>query len=175
MTDAELIENCLRGDNGAWEELITRYKRLIYSVARSVCTEPEDAADVFQYVCLEWYQILGHLRSVRTLPAWLITVTRRRALRVVREQRSAVELRDFEAMSDGFFDSRLAAIEQEHAIAIALERLPKRCGLLLNLLYIDPEKPSYADVARLLEMPLPSIGPTRARCLAKLRKLLDEK
>src|SRR5678815_299757 len=90
--DRDLIDACLRGEQDAWNELIARYQRLIYSVARKLCPQPEDAADVFQRVCLDLYQSLGSLRNDRTLPAWLITVTKRRAYAVLRETREIIPL-----------------------------------------------------------------------------------
>src|SRR5690349_20039769 len=76
-SDSEIVERCLAGDQDDWSELIDRYERLIYSVARSMAQSPEDTSDVFQQVCLELYQRLPQLRDVESLPAWLITVTRR--------------------------------------------------------------------------------------------------
>ena len=77
--DNDLIERCLSGDQNAWEELVRRYQRLIYSVARSFCIQQDDVSDVFQQVWMELYQHLSDLRNVEALPAWLVTVTRRRA------------------------------------------------------------------------------------------------
>ena len=165
----ELIERCLHGEQDAWAELIARYQRLIYSVARTFCLEPEDAADVFQYVCLEWYQHLGRLRDFQTLPAWLMTVTRRRAFAVLRIKRNSAPLdEEFEPA----IEVRIGLIDKEHGLERALDQLPERCRRLLNLLYFDPTEPTYARIAQELEMPEPSVGPTRARCLEKLKKLL---
>src|SRR5215475_5470025 len=92
--DSELIKSCLDGDQTAWSELIDRYQRLIYSVARKLSRSPEDAADVFQQVCLELYQRLADLRDVETLPAWLIIVTRRQAGAVLKSGKFLVPLKD---------------------------------------------------------------------------------
>jgi RNA polymerase sigma factor (sigma-70 family) len=167
--DIELIEQCLRGEQDAWAELINRYQRLIYSVARTVCPEPEDSADVFQYVCLEWYQHLGRLRDVRTLPAWLITVTRRRAFAVLRSRKASAPL---DEELEPFIDNQIRLIEKEYGLERAIEQLPDRCRRLLILLYFDPKEPTYVEIAQRMEMPVPSVGPTRARCLEKLKKLL---
>src|SRR5437762_5526976 len=77
--DRELIESCLAGDEMAWNDLIDKYHRLIYSVAHTLSQTSEDTADVFQQVCLELYQRLSELHDTEALPAWLITVTRRQA------------------------------------------------------------------------------------------------
>src|SRR5205814_10703682 len=89
-SDRELIASCLQGEQLAWTELIARYQRLIYSVARGLCPQPEDCADVFQRVCMELYQSLGRIRNDQTLPAWLITVTKRCSYGVLRGKRTTI-------------------------------------------------------------------------------------
>jgi len=167
--DSELIESCLHGDESAWSELIARYQRLIYSVARTLSRTPEDAADIFQQVCLELYQRLSVLRDPETLPAWLITVTRRRAAAVLQSAKHLVPLEG--GHSD--IEDRIVWIEIEHQVERAMLDLPERCRLLLDLLYLHPAPLSYAATADRLRMPVSSVGPTRARCLEKLRKLLS--
>ena len=76
--DNELIERCIQGNQAAWKELVTRYQRLVYSVAHLLCPSRDDVSDIFQQVWLDLYQQLADLRNVEALPAWLITVTRRR-------------------------------------------------------------------------------------------------
>jgi len=167
-SDSELIESCLSGDQNAWADLIQRYHRLIYSVARTLSRSPEDTADVFQQVCLELYQGLAELRDAATLPAWLITVTRRKAAGLWKS-RKIVSLTD----QHPDVENRIAWIENEHLVERAMLDLPERCRMLIDLLYLHPGQLSYVDVAERLGMPVSSIGPTRARCLARLRKLLS--
>src|SRR6266496_324683 len=88
--NGELIERCLKGDQDAWAELIDRYQRLIYSVAHTLSESPDDAADVFQQVCLELYQRLHQLRDAETLPAWLITVTRRQVAAMLKSRKTTL-------------------------------------------------------------------------------------
>jgi RNA polymerase sigma factor (sigma-70 family) len=168
--DRDLIDACLRGEQNAWSELIARYQRLIYSVARKLCPQPEDAADVFQRVCLDLYQSLKTLRNDRTLPAWLITVTKRRAYAVLRDSRENIPIEDYltEARPE------VEAVEKEFLLERAVGDLPERCQNLLRFLYFDPQEPSYEEVSQRLGMPVASIGPTRARCLEKLRKLIEK-
>ena len=167
-SDVELVELCLKGDQAAWVQLIARYQRLIYSVARTLCLDPDDIADVFQSTCLDLYKGLSELRDIQALPAWLITVTRRRAASVIRSKIPGV---DAENESLGVNDT-LKAIEREHSIELALDQMSTRCRELINLLYFNMNQPSYADIAEMLGIPVASIGPTRARCLEKLKKLL---
>jgi RNA polymerase sigma factor (sigma-70 family) len=168
-SDRDLIASCLRGEEQAWAELITRYQRLIYSVARGLCPQPEDCADVFQRVCLELYQSLKNLRNDQTLPAWLITVTKRCSYAVLRTKRTTVPIEDFEVGSD----QKILQIEKEFLVERAVGELPDRCRMLIDLLYFDVDEPSYEDISRRMGMPVASIGPTRARCLEKLKKILD--
>jgi RNA polymerase sigma factor (sigma-70 family) len=167
--DKDLIERCIRGDQAAWRDLVVRYERLVYSVALTFCSHADDASDVFQQVWMELYQQLADLHHVEALPAWLITVTRRQAYKLVNSRRGS------EPLDEDLPDTKqqLAHIEREHALERALGQLPDRCRNLINLLYFTADEPSYADIANKLGMPVASIGPTRARCLDKLRKLLS--
>ena len=169
-SDRELIDSCLRGEQNAWTELISRYQRLIYSVARKLCPQPEDCADVFQRVCLDLYQSLNQLRNDRTLPAWLITVTKRRAYAVLRGTREDISIEDYVAATNPHVD----AVEKEFLLERAVAELPERCENLIRLLYFDSAEPTYEAISQRLQMPVASIGPTRARCLEKLRKLLEQ-
>src|SRR5262252_2935102 len=95
--DHDLIQACLRQEQDGWKELIGRYQRLIYSVARSYCPKSEVTADIFQQVCLELYRSLHQLRDEQTLSAWLITVTRRRAYAFLGSQKPQVPIEKFDA------------------------------------------------------------------------------
>jgi RNA polymerase sigma factor (sigma-70 family) len=168
QVDNELIARCLNGDQGAWRDLVNKYQRLVYSVAHTFCPQSEDVSDIFQQVWMELYQQLSALRNVEALPAWLITVTRRKAHAVIRAKRGTEPLDvDLPDVSQD-----LALIENEHAIERALDQLSDRCRRLIDLLYFRVDEPSYVEIAKVMDMPVPSIGPTRARCLEKLRKLL---
>jgi RNA polymerase sigma factor (sigma-70 family) len=168
-SDRDLIESCLRGEQHAWTELISRYQRLIYSVARKLCPQPDDCSDVFQRVCLDLYQNLKQLRDDRTLPAWLITVTRRRSYAFIRVKRDDISIEDYLAESD----PQVETVEAEFLLERAVSELPERCESLIRLLYFDTTEPTYAEVSQRLGIPVASIGPTRARCLQKLRKMLE--
>jgi len=170
LNDNELVAECLNGNETAWAHLIKRYQRLIYSVARVICLDPDDTNDVFQCTCLDLYRGLGELRDIKALPAWLITVTRRRAYAVLKAKVPAEPADD-----DGcraVTEDLIRIVEYEHAIERALDQLPDRCRELIDLLYFNDSQPSYNEISQRTGIPLPSIGPTRARCLDKLRKLL---
>src|SRR6059036_890936 len=119
LSDRELIDACLRGEQHGWTRLIFKYERLIYSVARGLCPQPEDCADVFQLVCVALYQNLKKLRSDQTIPAWLITVTRRQAFTLIRAKRAPAPIDADDAISKGQID----IIEDEFELEMSLERL----------------------------------------------------
>ena len=166
--DNGLIERCLQADQEAWKELITRYQRLVYSVARAICAQTDDISDVFQQVWLDLYQHLGDLRHAEALPAWLTTVTRRRAYAANNARRGSEPLlQEIPDASDS-----VARIDREHMLERMIIQMSERCRKLISLLYFDTGEPSYAQIAKTMDMPEPSVGPTRARCLEKLKKLL---
>jgi len=166
--DNVLIERCIKGDQAAWKELVRRYQRLVYSIAHAASPHRDDISDIFQQVWFELYQHLEDLRNVGALPAWLMTVTRRCAYAFIRSRRGSEPLDD--QMPD--LSDSLSQIENEHTVERALDELPDRCRRLINLLYFDHTEPSYSQIAEIMNMPEASIGPTRARCLEKLRKLV---
>ena len=170
-TDRDLVVGCLSGEETAWTQLIERYQRLIYSVARAICSDPDDTNDVFQYTCLDLYRGLQELRDVKALPAWLITVTRRRAFSVRKAKASQDSPEG--SLQEVVSDDVIRSIEHEHAIERALEQLPLRCRILIDLLYFNANQPSYVEISQKIGIPVASIGPTRARCLDKLRKFLS--
>jgi RNA polymerase sigma factor (sigma-70 family) len=167
--DNDLVERCINGDQAAWKELLARYQRLVYSVAYGLCPPGEDVSDVFQQVWLDVYQSLPQLRNAAAFPAWLITVTKRRVYAVVRSGRAWEPIDDDEIPDVA---EHTTDIEREHTIERALDQLPERCRKLIKLLYLDSQEPSYAEIGDTMGMPVASIGPTRARCLEKLRKLI---
>ncbi len=167
--DAKLVNACLKGDQSAWAELIRSYRRLIYSVARVLCPDQGDAEEVFQQVCLELYQRLADLRDVASLPKWLIIVTRRQSITLLRGRKQTTSLDENRLPGK----SRIETIEHRHAIERALERLPDKCRRLLNYLYFSEDGVSYANIAQWMKIPVASVGPTRARCLEKLRAIMS--
>jgi RNA polymerase sigma factor (sigma-70 family) len=184
--DRQLIESCLAGEHSAWEALISRYRRLIYSIPLKSRLSPDDAADIFQSVCLRLYLKLSTLRDQDKISSWLITTAYRECWRVAaRNRREPPRVRsgdenESDPVADipataPLADEMREALERQQAVRQAVESLPERCSELLAMLFYEPEKWSYAEIARRMQMPVPSVGPTRARCLEKLKKLLQGK
>jgi RNA polymerase sigma factor (sigma-70 family) len=168
--DADLIQQCIRGDDGAWKQLVHRYERLIFSIALSICRDRETAADILQQVCLELYQRLDEVRNLSSLTAWVATVARRKSYTHLRSAPRTESLSD-----DSPFTAAdiFANIERQHVLEYALASLPDRHRRLMELLYMS-EGCSYEEISTRLGMPVSSIGPTRIRCLKKLRKLMSQ-
>jgi RNA polymerase sigma factor (sigma-70 family) len=170
--DTELVVRCIQGDQSAWEQLVTQYERLVYSIALAICRDDEVAADILQQVCLELYQRLDEVRNVDSLAAWVATVTRRKTYSYLRSKRPTEPFEEDEE-SNAVSPDFLANIERQHTLERALATLPPKSRRLIELLYFSAEEKSYEQIAAELGMPVASIGPTRVRCLEKLRKFLS--
>ncbi|MBZ5536652.1 MAG: sigma-70 family RNA polymerase sigma factor [Acidobacteriia bacterium] len=175
--DQELIRRCLNGEELAWECLVERYKRLIYSIPIKNGYQSSDAADIFQSVCLDLLESLGSLRDSTKLKTWLITVTVRKCIDLREKMsREAVTLSEGEAdrVVDGRLDiSRISLeVEQEQVIREAMKKLPLRCATLIQHLFFDEPRLSYSEIAKRFGVSSNSIGPARDRCLEKLKDIL---
>ncbi len=173
VSDAEVIEACLGGDESAWGELIGRYGRLVYSIPRRYRFADSDADDVFQSVFAILHQKMGTIRDRDRLAAWLIRTTHRECYRIGRRSESYADLDEMIADVGEPAQEQADRWERQHLVRQALRRLGGPCEELLSALFLSPE-PSYDDVARRLGIKVGSIGPTRARCFAKLEKILRE-
>ncbi len=169
-TDAELLARCRQRDADAWHELVTRYERLVYSVALRNGLSGEDAADVTQNTFITLIDSLDRIRDEDRLASWLMTVARRQAWRVRNLSRRTVPLEQVAEESE----DPLADWDTVTTLHDALSRLGGKCRELLLALYFDPEEPSYAEVAERLGRSIGGIGPMRGRCLEKLRGILTE-
>jgi RNA polymerase sigma factor (sigma-70 family) len=173
--DAALVRRCLDGDPAAWAAVMSKYKRLIYSIPIKYGAPPEDAADIFQAVCTALIAELPRLRRHEALRPWLIRVTRHKTLqwkmRARREsgwpQAESVAL-DL-ASGDGDGEQLLAQVQREQCVREAIADLPARCRELVRLLFYELPPLPYDQVARRLGLATGSIGFIRGRCLKKLR------
>jgi RNA polymerase sigma factor (sigma-70 family) len=176
---AARVEACLMraraGETGALAEVVRELSPLLWHVARDEGLTVEESADVVQTTWLELVRRLHDIRSPRALTAWLITATRREAWRVrERSRRQAPgEAAHLESAPDPGPGpgEQLLSDERDRALWRHFQRLPERCRRLLRIV-AHVARPDYAAVAEALGMPIGSIGPTRGRCLAKLRTML---
>ena len=179
----ELVRAAGRGDATSWDALVARYSGLIWSVARGYRLSQADTADVFQTTWLRLAEHLGQIKDPERVGSWLATTAGRECLRVARSGSRIIPASEAILVSlgqvDGYspeqaaLDSEQARLDADRARTLwrAFGELPERCRQLLRILIASPA-PSYAEVAAALSMPIGSIGPTRARCLQRLRKLL---
>jgi RNA polymerase sigma factor (sigma-70 family) len=177
VSTEELIRACLENDRDAWESFVRQYGRLVYGIAWRAGLSREEAADVFQTVFAAAYRNLDRLENPEKLPGWLAMIARREAWRAARVARAGAPLESIANPHDATYpppaDARLDREERLLLLHEAMERLDGRCRRLLTLLFFREPPPSYAEAATELGMPLGSLGPTRARCLEKLRSDLE--
>ncbi|MEV0329157.1 sigma-70 family RNA polymerase sigma factor [Micromonospora echinospora] len=174
-----LVAAATAGDESAWAELVRRYTPLVATVIRSHGLDRADSADVNQTVWLRLVEQLGRLRDSHALPAWLVTTTRRECHRLLRLGRRTQPFDPYDDSVDGHVgvfllvdsaapDEDLLRAERRQALRDAFAQLSPRCRELLALLAGDPPS-SYREIGERLGMPVGSVGPTQARCLARLR------
>jgi RNA polymerase sigma factor (sigma-70 family) len=172
-----LVKRATDGDQAAWDALVERYTNLLWSVARGYRLERADAADAIQVAWLRLVEHLPRLRDPERVGAWLATTVRRECLQVIAARKRHGGPVDDEILTGlpddaAPLDARLLTDERDRALWQVFRQMPDRCQRLLRVLMTDPP-PSYQDVSETLSMPVGSIGPTRARCLERLRDLLD--
>jgi len=176
-TSAALVEAAAAGNAIAWDEIVRRYAGLVWSVARAHRLGAADAADVSQTVWLRLVEHLGGLRDPEAVPGWLRATARHECLRVIRRgaresTRSAFEP-DEAPTATASPEHLLLDDERDRHLWAALAQLSERCRNLLRVLAYAPDA-GYADISRTLGLPVGSIGPSRARCLAHLKRRLEQ-
>lgn len=173
MGEGSLLEACRAGDDRAWRLLVDRYVRLVYSIPLNFGLSPADADDVTQSTFAILMSSLRVIESEDRLGAWLATVARRQTWRHVERARREAPV---DAPVGADVDEAAAArrVEDMEWLHQGLGRLDERCARLLLALYFTPEPRPYTDVAAELGLPVGSIGPTRGRCLDKLRVILTD-
>ena len=172
LTNKDLVAAAAAGDQSAWDALVDRYGNMLWSLTRSYRLAPADAADVVQTTWLRLVENLDRIVDPERLPGWLATTARRECLRVSRRADVPRPGDDFAAIPDDGPEpgARLLRDERDAALWQGLAKLGESCRRLLRVLLADPS-PSYAEASVILGMKIGSIGPTRQRCLARLRQL----
>jgi RNA polymerase sigma factor (sigma-70 family) len=170
-----LVARVADGDQEAWNELIERYSPLVWSICLRYRLGREDIDDVGQSVWLQLVEHIGRLREAAALPGWLATTTRHECLRVLRAARRhdlsglPAEDRMSQEPSASMIEEEILEAERNAALRLAFAGLSPGCQDLLSMLMSDPP-PGYARISATLGLPVGSIGPTRARCLDRLRR-----
>lgn len=181
--DAALVLACRRGDAKSWETLVRRYKRLIYAIPRRARLGDDQADDVFQMVFSKLVENLDKIEQPDRLQAWLVTTARRETIRLINQSRRTVTLVsddedapdpvDSIADTSPLPDEVMERLQLHHRIRTSMDAIDERCRAILQWLYGDGEAPAYTEIATRLGIPEGSVGPTRARCVEKLRKQME--
>jgi RNA polymerase sigma factor (sigma-70 family) len=166
-----IVRAAAGGDDAAWEELVARFGGLVWAVARGHRLSSADAADVVQCTWLKLVQHLPELRNPAAVGGWLATTARREAVRVLQASKQQIpcgdEMLDRTA-DEPALDAELLRRERDATLWQAVEALRPEDRALVRMLAADPPA-SYSEISAALGMPTGSIGPTRARCLQRLR------
>lgn len=163
-----LVTRAVNGDQLAWRHIVLRYESLVFSVCQRFGVTGTDADDVSGNV---WVRLVAHLRTIRepaALPGWLKTTTQHECLTLLRAKGRELPSEGVDVPAPGEPWSRLLVEERRTALRKALARLSSRDQKLLALLFSAPPS-SYERISAVLGMPIGAIGPTRQRCLARLR------
>jgi RNA polymerase sigma factor (sigma-70 family) len=170
-----LVARVVDGDQEAWNEIIERYAPLVWAICQRHQLSRQDTDDVGQSVWLLLVENIGRIREAAALPGWLATTTRRECLRVLRSARrhDHADLPPEEKLPPGpetaTIEQLVIAAERDAALRAAFAELPRACHELLSMLMGDPPLP-YTQVSATLGIPVGSIGPSRGRCLDRLRR-----
>jgi RNA polymerase sigma factor (sigma-70 family) len=177
-TDAHIVRDCLDGNEAAWSELVEKYKNLIFSIPIKYGLTREEAADIFQEVCLELLLQLKNVREPQAVAKWLLMVTahkcfhwKRRGQRMVAMDMPVLEL-SAEAIPPEAL-KLVSEAQEEQKLREAVGSLSDRCQSLVKMLFYEEPPRPYRDVARILGIATGSIGFIRQRCLESLRKRVE--
>jgi len=177
-SDTRLVRACLDGDEQAWATLIAKYKNLIYSIPVKYGAPPQDAADIFQSVCLELFSDLPRLRRAEAVRSWIIKVASHQSYHWKRKLRRLAEDEltpiDEAELSSDLPPNEMEEIERAQMLREAVAALPPRCREIIRLLFYEPEPIAYRDLAARLGLATGSIGFIRGRCLQRLERALHE-
>jgi RNA polymerase sigma factor (sigma-70 family) len=179
-SDTELVQRCLAGQSAAWSILVARYQRLVYAIVTRMGLDEHMAADVFQTVFVRLMRHMPRIADPSRLQAWIVTTAKREgllqrklAMRMV-SMSSDDDSDDWDVADDAPIpEAELEDLQQMNRVREAMARLDDRSRRVLGLLFReDGQTQPYEAVALELGIPVGSIGPTRARCLEKLRRVL---
>jgi RNA polymerase sigma factor (sigma-70 family) len=172
---ADAVRRAAAGDKAAWDELVAGFSRLIWSIAGAHRLGPADSAEVVQTTWMRLLENLDRIKQPERLGGWLATTARRESLRMLRMRARELATDDEGQLDRGSPgdptpEDALLDRDRDRTLWAAFAKLPDNCRALLQLVVIVA--PPYTEVAAALGMPIGSIGPTRARCLERLRKLV---
>lgn len=177
---SELALKCLGGDKKAWRDLIRQITPMIFTICHNAGLTRDESLDIFGQVSYLLLTNLSKVRSINKLRSFIKTTTQREVLQLKRKD--SLSRKSEEKIIDSLYgkpvdrpDDMVAAGEITQAMTAALLELPRRCFELIFALFFSDRKPDYKEISEDLDIPVASIGPTRARCLNKLMRVLKKK
>jgi RNA polymerase sigma factor (sigma-70 family) len=180
LSDERLVALCLKGDEQAWADLVDKYKNLIYSIPIKLGMY-DDAADIFQSVCVDLLSDLSKLREPKALPKWLMQVCYHKCLEHRNRAKKQVQLEDEDAENlpaprsgSALPEEMLAQLQREQMVRDVVASLSQRCERMVRMLFFESPPRPYEDVAKELGIATGSIGFIRGRCLTGLKKKLEQ-
>lgn len=162
------------GEQSAWDVLVDRFGQMVWSVARGFRLDDAAAKDVSQTVWLKLIENVDSINDPERLPGWLATTCRREAMRISRSHERDVPTEfeyDVEDPNPSL-EEVLVDDEERRFVVQAFGTLDEVCRQLLRLMVIEPVL-SYEEISEVTGRPMGSLGPTRARCLEKLRSAIS--
>jgi RNA polymerase sigma factor (sigma-70 family) len=178
LPDADVLDWCSRHEPRAWRELVRRYRRLVFGIPQAMGLQAADADEVFQQTFSALLRDLPKLRDPDRLEAWLVTTSRRAALRLLRSERRRRRLAEDSVMDTSRLPGpvdpaeEIELLRRGERLRRAVESLGEPCRTIVFGLFASPPRP-YREMARELGLAAGSLGPTRGRCLERLRSRLD--
>lgn len=178
-SNVRLVSECRKGKPAAWSALIEKYKNLIFSIPIKFGLSRDDAADIFQAVCLDLLSDLPKLREPRALPKWLMQMSYHKCLNWKKhrldlfDDAQEIESRP-EARTEELPEELLYQVQREQKLRDAITTLSPRCHQMINMLFFESVPRPYEEVAKELGIATGSIGFIRGRCLKKLRERLEK-
>jgi RNA polymerase sigma factor (sigma-70 family) len=173
-THGELLTLAKSGDKTAWSELVDRFSQMVWSIARSFRLDEATAKDVSQTVWLRLVENIDRIDDPERLPGWLATTCRREALRVqgLRDRVIPTEFEYDVPDERPSLEAMLVEDEEAREVVVAFETLSDDCRQLLRLLTTDPPL-SYEEISEVVGRPIGSLGPTRSRCIERLKAAIS--
>lgn len=178
-SDDRLIELCRKGDQQAWARLVEKYKNLIYSIPIKLGMY-DDAADIFQAVCVDLLSDLPSLRDPRALPKWLMQVCYHKCLAHRTKAKRQVQMDDEDAQNIPaesaavLPEELLVQLQREQMVRDVVTALSPRCQRMVRMLFFETPPRPYQEIAKKLGMATGSIGFIRGRCLVRLKNQLEK-
>ena len=179
-SDTRLVRECLQGSDEAWSRLFEKYQNLIFSIPIKYGFSTDEAAEIFQDVCLELLSELPALREPRALPKWIIQIAAHRCFHFRRHEQRYVSGEQAETKFASLMDTSektealLHEVEQEQLLREAVIALSPRCRRLIEMLFFESPARPYQEIAKSLSIAAGSVGFIRGRCLQRLRDQLEK-